>query len=110
MCDPISAVVAGSAILGAGVSISQGAAARKAQREAQRKAEEAARLQRAEAQRAFNRQNQKAPDIAGLLKSNRDAAAGGIGSTTLTGAKGAQAGATTGGTNSLIGSNTVLGQ
>lgn len=75
-----------------------------AQKRAQGKAEDAAAKQEQEAQREFRRQNRKAPDIGALLAANRDGAAGGVGSTMLTGAAGVDPGALS------LGRSTLLGQ
>lgn len=88
MCIPVAAAVIGSAVLGAGVSMYQGAKNRKTAKAAQTSNE---RLAAAEAQRAetsMNKLNQKQPGIAGLWDANRKAASRGLGSTFLTGTKG----------------------
>ena len=88
MCDPVSAVI-GSAVLGAGVSMHQGAKARGAAKEAQRQNEKMAATQAQRAEHEFNRLNQKQPGIAALLANNKVTTGKGIGSTFLTGSKGA---------------------
>lgn len=109
MCDPVSAVIGGAAILGAGTSIYTSSKRLKAQRKAQAAAEAQAREEAARQTRQFNKVNQKQPDIAQLLKRNVTATAGGVGSTSLTGPRGASAPQLGGGVGSLLGSNTVLG-
>lgn len=88
MCDPVTAVVAGSAILGAGTSLYSGAKARKQANKAQaaNEREAAAQAQRSETQ--FNKLNQQQPGIAAMLASNKLGNSRGIGSTFLTGPKG----------------------
>lgn len=88
MCDPLTAVVAGSAILGAGASYVQGKKAAKAQRSAQEQNAQQAQQEAQRMEQQFNRQNQKMPAIAQLFASNRNAANRGLGSTFLTGTKG----------------------
>lgn len=88
MCDPLSATIAGAAILGAGSSYASGKKQAKAQTAAQQSNE---RMAAAEAQRAeqqFNRANQKQPGIAALWNSNKRGAGRGLGSTFLTGSSG----------------------
>lgn len=72
---------------------------RQAQDEAARRAKEAAR----KADEEFNRLNMKKPNIAGLMMQNQQAAAGGVGSTMLTGPSGV------GLSNSILGKATLLG-
>ncbi len=63
-------------------------------------AEQAAKDSAAEQQRAVNKANARAPNVADILFSNRQ----GVANTNLTGAAGAPVGA------SSVGSNTLLGQ
>lgn len=88
MCIPVAAAVIGSAVLGAGVSMYQGAKNRKAAAKAQASNERQAMQQAQRAEEQFNRANQKMPAIAQLWESNRQGASKGLGSTFLTGTKG----------------------
>lgn len=107
MCDPIiGGAVIGGALLGS--SMYQGAQQRKAMKKAARQAEQQAIADRAAATRENNRLNQKTPDLAGILKRNTTASAGGIGSTMLTGPNGVDMG-TIAGSDTLLGRNTLLG-
>jgi outer membrane murein-binding lipoprotein Lpp len=88
MCIPVAAAVIGSAIIGGGVALHQGAKNRKVATAAQQSNERQAQQQAQRAEEQFNRANQKMPGIAGLWDSNRRAASKGLGSTFLTGTKG----------------------
>lgn len=88
MCIPLAAAVIGSAVLGAGVSLYQGAKARKAANRAQQQNVQQAQQQAQTAEEQFNRLNQKQPGIAALWQRNRQDASRGLGSTFLTGTKG----------------------
>ena len=103
MCDPITAVVAGSAILGAGTSLSASSKAAKASKatNAQNAATAAADAQRSEQQ--FNKANQKSPDIAAMFARNQEAAKSGMGATFLTGPAGVAPSALTLGKSTLLG-------
>ena len=83
-------VIAGAAILGAGMSAYQGAKNRKAQRRAQAEAARQAEADRNAAARQFNRENQKQPAIAAMMERNRRTTGKGVGSTLLTGPSGIQ--------------------
>lgn len=80
--------IAGSAILGAGVSLHQGAKARSQAQKAQQQNVAMAETTAKRAENQFNRLNQKQPGIAALLAGNKAATSKGIGSTFLTGAAG----------------------
>lgn len=88
MCDPVTAVIAGSAILGAGVSTVQGAKSRKLARQTNAANERQAAQQAQRSEEQFNKLNQKQPGIAALFAGNKALANKGIGSTFLTGPKG----------------------
>lgn len=88
MCDPLSAVIAGATIIGAGTSFVQGSKNRKAQASAQASNERQAQQQAQRAEESFNKVNQKQPGIAQLWDNNRKTASRGLGSTFLTGTKG----------------------
>lgn len=103
MCDPVTAVIAGSAILGAGVSVQQGSKARKQARQAQTANEAMAARQAQRSEEQFNRANRKLPGVAGLLASNKAGASRGIGSTFLTGAGGVPGRLPLGGAATLLG-------
>lgn len=88
MCNPVAAVIAGAAVLGAGTSAVQGAKARKMARQANAANEKSAADQAQRSEQQFNKLNQKQPGIAAMLAGNRALATKGIGSTFLTGPKG----------------------
>lgn len=88
MCDPVSAVLAGSAILGAGNSYMRGKKQAKAQKSAQKQAALQAEQQGQRAEEQFNKLNQKQPGLGTIMAKNRAGTSKGIGSTFLTGAKG----------------------
>ena len=102
MCDPLTAVVAGSAILGAGTSYLQGKKANKQAKNAQEQNAQQAQQEAQRMEQQFNRQNQKMPAIAQLFDRNRAAANRGLGSTFLTGTRGVT-GLPLGGGPSLLG-------
>lgn len=103
MCDPISATIAGAAVLGAGASAysanKQSKAAKAAN--AQNEKQAAAEAQRSEQQ--FNKANQKTPDIAAMFSRNQDAMKQGMGATFLTGPSGVAPSALTLGKTTLLG-------
>lgn len=72
-----------------------------AQKKAQRSAEAIAEKQKNQAEREFNRANAKAPDLAGIMASNKRAE--GAGSTMLTGPQGVSQDALSLGKNTLLG-------
>ena len=88
MCVPLAAAVIGSAILGAGMSAYQGAKARKGQRKAQAANEASAAKESQRAEEAYNKANQKMPDLATMFAANKSSTSGGMGGTFLTGANG----------------------
>lgn len=90
MCVPVAAAVIGSAVLGAGVSMYQGAKGRKQAAAAQASNERQAAQQAQRAEEQFNAQNKKMPGIAQIWDKNRQAASRGLGSSFLTGTKGVQ--------------------
>jgi|DEB0MinimDraft_3_1074331.scaffolds.fasta_scaffold04237_3 type II secretory pathway pseudopilin PulG len=69
-------------------SVVQGQQQMRAQKRASRQAARQAESAQRQAQREFNAANQKAPDIAALMKRNRAMGSGGISGTYLTGAGG----------------------
>lgn len=96
MCEPVTLTALGSALgssagvaaLGAGMaglSLYQGEKARKAQSQAATEA-------RTAADRQFNAANQKKPNMAAIAADNLQSAGAGMGSTMLTGARGAGGG------------------
>jgi hypothetical protein len=87
MCDPVSAIV-GSAVIGAGSSAIQGSASRKQARRAQAANEASAERARQSSEIAYNRANQRMPNIAALFANNKQFASKGLGGTFLTGAGG----------------------
>lgn len=96
----IALAVAGTSVA---VQYDQGVKQRKAQGDAMRQAKQQADAQAKEADRAFNRQNQKSPDIAAMLSANRLAAKSGGSSTLLTGPTGVDP------NQLMLGKNTLLG-
>jgi hypothetical protein len=106
MCEPVTLTALGTALgssagmaaMGAagmaGLSLYQGERARKAQ-------SQAAAESRSLADRQFNAANQKKPNMAAIAADNLQSAGAGVGSTMLTGARGA--GATLGGVAPLGG-------
>lgn len=88
MCIPLAAAVVGAAVLGAGVSLYQGAKARKTARSAQNQNVAMAQQEAQRSEQQFNRLNQKQPGIAALFERNRQGAAKGLGSTFLTSPRG----------------------
>lgn len=88
MCIPVAAAIIGSAVIGAGVSMAQGAKSRKQAAAAQNQNVQQAQRDAQRAEEQFNRLNQKQPGIAQLWDRNRQAASKGLGSTFLTGTKG----------------------
>lgn len=88
MCDPISASIAGAAVLGAGSSYLSGRKAAKTQKAAQAAATSQAAAQAQQAEQQYNRANQKQPALAALFNSNRRSVGKGVGSTFLTGTSG----------------------
>lgn len=103
MCDPLTAVVAGAAILGGGTAAIQGSKNRKAQARANAQNERMAQQQAQRSEEQFNRANKKLPGIEALMAGNKVATSKGIGSTFLTGAGGVKNNAL-GGAPSLLGS------
>lgn len=98
------AIAATAAVVGTANSISQG---KKNQKTAERNAAQArldAEGTARQADRAFNMANQKAPNIAALMKRNTDAGSRGVGGTYLTGPSGAPVGA------GMLGRSTLLGR
>lgn len=105
MCDPVTAVIAGSAILGAGSSAIQGSKARKQARRAQAANEASAEQARQTSEQRYNQANQKMPNIAAIFANNKAQAGKGLGGTFLTGASGVTPGALPlGGSSTLLGS------
>ena len=104
MCDPVSAI-AGSAVIGAGSSAIQGSKARKQANRAQAANEASAERARQSSELAYNKANQKMPNIAALFANNKQGASKGLGGTFLTGAGGvAPTSLPLGGAATLLGS------
>ena len=103
MCDPVTAIVAGSAVLGAASARSQGKKAAKQQKAAQAANEASAAREANRAEQAYNKANQRMPDIASIMAGNRAAAGQGLGATFLTGAGGVKPGGMQLGGSSLLG-------
>lgn len=104
MCDPVSAIV-GATIIGAGSSAIQGSKARKQARSAQAQSEASAEKARQSSETAYNKANQKMPNVAALFANNKAAAGKGLGGTFLTGASGvAPTSLPLGGATTLLGS------
>lgn len=101
MCDPISATIGVAALVGGGMSYINGKKQAKAANAANAANERAAAAQAQASETQFNKANQKMPDIAAMFSRNRDAAAGGMPATFLTGPSGAAPGA--------LGKTTLLG-
>ena len=103
MCNPVAAVMAGSAILGAGASVYSAKKGAKAQKKAQAANEASAARESNRAEQAYNKANQRMPDIASIMAGNRAAAGQGMGATFLTGAGGVKPGGMQLGGSSLLG-------
>lgn len=85
-------------------SIVAGEKAKKQQKRAANQARTDAENAARQADRQYNAANQKAPNIAALLKRNMDASSGGVGGTFLTGAGGAPV------APGMLGRTTLLGR
>ena len=93
-----------AAIMGStAASVVQGQQQMRAQKKASRQAARQAEAAQRQAQREFNAANQKAPDIAALMKRNRAMGQAGVSGTYLTGPGGATPGA------GMLGRTTLLG-
>lgn len=103
MCDPVTAIIAGTAAL-AGTTVYGQAKQAKAQKKALRQAEKEAAQTKAANERAINAANQKQPNTAAIFNANRSAAGSGVGSTLLTGRRGVTSDQST-----LLGRSTLLG-
>lgn len=104
MCDPISATI-GAAVIGGGMSAVQGSKARKQARRAQAANEASAERARQDSERAYNKANQKMPNIGALFAGNQALANKGLGGTFLTGAGGVSpTSLPLGGASTLLGS------
>lgn len=97
------AVAAAVAAASTAVGVYQGEKQRKAQKRASQQAARQAEAAQRQAQREFNAANQKAPDIAALMKRNRAMGQRGVSGTYLTGPTGATPGA------GMLGRTTLLG-
>lgn len=75
----------------------------RAQEQANQQAEDRARAEAQRAEEAYNRANQKTPDIAAAILRNRQAGQQGVGSTFLTGSRGIDA------ARASLSRNTALG-
>jgi len=110
MCDPISAAIVGSAVIGAGTSVYSGAKQAKAAKKGARQAEMQAAEERARQTRENNRLNQKTPDLGVISGMNALRNSSGIGSTMLTSRIGSSiSSALGGGVQGLLGSTSALG-
>lgn len=89
MCVPVAAAIIGSAVLGAGASLYSASKSASAQKRAAAQAETSAARQAQQSETAFNKANQKTPDLAYMLDRNKKLASAGVGSTFLTGPAGA---------------------
>lgn len=98
------AIAAAAAVVGTGYTISAGEKARKAQKRGAIQARKDAEQAKLEGDRAYNRVNQKTPNIAALMKRNMDASSKGVGGTFLTGNSGAPVG------GGMLGRSTLLGR
>jgi len=89
MCAPaLPLAILGSAIVGAGAGAIQGAASRKQARRMQAQNEASAEKARQSSETAYNKANQKMPNVAALFANNKVQANKGLGGTFLTGAGG----------------------
>lgn len=102
MCDPITAIVAGS-VLGAGAQIYAGSKAASAQNKATAQAKTAAANAAARQDVETNRANARSPDLAAIMGRNAAGASGGVGSTMLTGPAGIDLSQLTLGKQTLLG-------
>lgn len=94
MCAPLLPLaIGGAALLGAGTAVNSANKQAKATKNAQRQAETSAAREAQAAETAFNKANQKTPDLAAMMGRNKQGAQGGVGSTFLTGVAGANPGA-----------------
>lgn len=100
MSGAVTAVAIGTAAVAASSIYSANKQA-EAQKSAQRSAEAQAQKQQQQAESEFNRANQKAPDLAGIIASNKRAE--GAGGTMLTGPQGVDTGSLSLGKNTLLG-------
>jgi hypothetical protein len=98
------AIAAAAAVVGTGYQISAGEKARKAQKKAAGQARTDAENAARQADRQYNAANQKAPNVAALMKRNMDASKGGVGGTFLTGTGGAPV------APGMLGRTTLLGR
>lgn len=98
---PVAAAAIGGTLAYSAYSGNQAARRQKsAANQARVDADKAARMQ----DQAMNRANQKAPNIAALMKRNLDASSAGVGGTFLTGAGGAPV------ASGMLGRSTLLGR
>lgn len=103
MCDPVSATIAGGALLSAGVSYTQGQKQEKQAERAAAQAQQNAEKQATAADRDMNRRNAKQPNLAALYSANKQSAQGGAAGTSLTGPTGVDP------ASLMLGRNTILG-
>ncbi len=103
MSGATSAVLMAVTAAAAVYSAKTGADAAAEQKKANKKAQAQAEADATAAEREINRQNQKTPDLASILTSNKASTTGGAGSTMLTGAQGVGADQLTLGKSSLLG-------
>lgn len=89
---------------GTAYSVYSGEKARKAQKKAATQARTDAQKAAGDADRAYNKANPKAPNVAALMKAQLDAGGQGVGGTFLTGAGGAPV------TPGMLGRSTQLGR
>lgn len=97
----VSALIAGG--LAAGGTAYAASKSASAQKKASKQAAKAAEASRVQADREFNRANQKAPNIAAIMKRNRSQGASGVSGTYLTGSGGAPV------SGGMLGRTTLLG-
>jgi len=98
------AALATAAVAGTGYSIYNGEQAKRKQKTAANQARTDAAKAAQDADVAYNRANQKAPNLTALMKRNMDAGSAGVGGTFLTGDKGAPV------ASGMLGRSTLLGR
>lgn len=100
--DPLT-LMAGAALLGAGVSYANGQQQKEATEKASRQAQQNAAKMAADADQANNRANQKKPDTSAILSAAQQSGKAGASGTLLTGPQGVDLNALTLGKNVLLG-------
>lgn len=104
MCDPVSAVIGVTSLVGAGLSASQSSKSRAQTQQIHNDNVRQAQQQAQRAETQYNKANQKQPGVAAMMAGNQRAAGKGIGSTFLTGVGGVPTSALSLGGGSLLGS------